>query len=186
MPDRTQDTRTPLVVGVGNLARGDDGVGIHVLERLRERLDAGSWTMCACLHRVEGDPLALLDAWQDRRSVVLIDAIRTGASAGAILRLDASCQPLPSDLRTSTSTHAVGIAETIELARSLRRLPPTVVLYGVTGERFQAGGELSTAVGVAVDACTERVMEEALALAAPRSSDPPGAAAARRRALSPT
>ena len=76
--------------------------------------------------------------------MLIVDAIRSGAPPGTVHRVDASQAPVPERLRSSSSTHAIGVAEAIELARALGRLPAQVVLYGVEGRRFDAGGGSQT------------------------------------------
>ena len=56
-------------------------------------------------------------------SVVVIDAVRSGAVAGHDPPLRRRRSRFRRSLRSSTSTHAVGLAEAIELARALGRLP---------------------------------------------------------------
>jgi hydrogenase maturation protease len=48
------------------------------------------------------------------------------------------------------STHALGVAEAIELARALGRLPARLEVYAIEGARFTAGAGLSPAVEQAV------------------------------------
>jgi hydrogenase maturation protease len=45
----------------------------------------------------------------------------------------------------------VGLADAIELARALGRLPPRVTVYGIEGERFDTGAPLSDSVAGAID-----------------------------------
>jgi len=96
---------------------------------------------------------------------VLVDAVRSGAPPGTSHRADVSLTPLPAALRRAASTHAVGVAEAIELARTLGRLPAAVVVYGLEGQRFDAGLGLTGAVAAAVDGIAEQVLAEACALA---------------------
>jgi hydrogenase maturation protease len=131
------------VIGLGNAARGDDAAGLIAARRLN-----------GVEH--EGDPLALLDVWDGAESVVVIDAVRSGAVPGTIHRFDAA-EPLPAALRSSTSTHAVGLAEAVELARALGRLPARLTVYGIEGERFEAGTGLTPAVSAAVEAVVDAV-----------------------------
>ena len=56
-------------------------------------------------------------------------------------------------------THAFGLAETIELARALDRLPARLLVYGIEGACFEAGDELSPPVRAAVDAVREELRE---------------------------
>ena len=97
----------------------------------------------------EGEPIGLLDLWAGADEVVLIDAVASSARAGTVHRLDPLAGPLPAGL-ASASTHAFGLAATIELARELGRLPPRLIVYGIEGQRFEAGAELSAPVAAAV------------------------------------
>jgi hydrogenase maturation protease len=145
-----------LVIGVGNELRGDDGAGIAVARRLRETADLD-------VRELQGDPTALLDAWQDRAAVVLVDTMRSGARPGTIRRIDASEAPLPACLGGSTSTHAIGLRDALELARTVGRLPSRVVVYAIEGRRFEAGAPMSHAVRSGVDELAARVLGEVLA-----------------------
>src|SRR5208283_2084444 len=102
-------------------------------------------------------------------AALLADALHGGGAPGSLHRFDLSEQPLPGRLRSSSSTHAVGIAEAIELARALGRLPERVVIYGVEGASFEAGSPLSMPVRRALPRVATAVLEEArtLALAPP-------------------
>jgi len=146
-----------VVIGVGNALRHDDAAGLEVVRRLRARAQAAE----IAVYEQEGEPLALLDVWEGADGVVLVDAIRCGDPPGTIHRVDASQEPIPARLRSSTSTHAVGVGEAIELARALRRLPRWVVLFGVEGHRFDAGSGLSEEVEAAVGELADAVLREA-------------------------
>jgi hydrogenase maturation protease len=136
---------TALVLGIGNDWRGDDDAGLEVARRLRE----------AGLRALEqtGDPATLLDAWNGEDHVILVDAVRSGAAPGTIHRLDARAVCLPAAL-FGASTHGVGVAEAIELARCLGRLPERLELYGIEGKRFTVGGGLEPEVRRAVGEVT--------------------------------
>lgn len=150
-----------LVVGLGNRLRGDDGVGLAVTRRLEGRVEAAG----VAVAELEGEGIGLLDAWEGAHGVVLVDCVRSGAAPGTVLRFEATDLPLPGDLRTSSSTHAVGVAETIELARALGRLPRRLVVYGIEGESFDAGAPLSARVAAVVGEAAEGVLQEAHRLA---------------------
>jgi hydrogenase maturation protease len=131
-----------LVVGLGNAWRGDDGAGPAVARALGD-------DPRVLVH--EGEPIGLLDAWAGAAEVMVVDAVSSGAPAGTVHRLDAAAAPLPATVARG-STHAFGLAATIELARTLDRLPPRITVYGIEGEDFRAGDELSAPVRAAVDA----------------------------------
>ena len=107
----------------------------------------------------EGEPTALIDAWEGADSLWLVDAVSSGADAGTIHRLDASERELPAELFRA-STHHVGLAEAVELARALERLPPTTVVYGIEGGSFELGAELTPAVAAAAERVAAAVREE--------------------------
>jgi hydrogenase maturation protease len=157
MRDALPDARgraTLKVVCVGNRWRGDDAVGLEVARRLKGALPAG-----VELSEREGEPTALIDAWDGADALWLVDAVSSGAEAGTIHRLDASELELPAELFRA-STHHVGLAEAVELARALGRLPPKTVVYGIEGGDFEVGDELTPAVAAAVERVAEAVREE--------------------------
>ncbi len=142
-----------MAIGVGNVYRGDDGVGVAVAERLRE--EPGLEVAV-----VEQEPTRLLDAWAGADLALVIDAVSTGGAAGTVHRFDASSRPIPAGVFRG-STHAFGVAETIELARALGRLPARVIVYGVEGEDFAAGESLSDAVAGAIEPLVRTIAADA-------------------------
>ncbi len=142
-----------LVVGIGNELRGDDGAGVAVARRLKQRAEVD-------ILELQGEPTALLDAWSGYDAVILIDTMRSGAPPGTIRRIDASREPLPAGLGGSTSTHAMGLGETVELGRRLDRLPARVVLYAIEGRQFETGMGVSGEVGAVLEELVARVAGE--------------------------
>jgi hydrogenase maturation protease len=139
-----------LVIGCGNADRGDDAAGVLVARRLRER------GVNAREH--SGDGLALIESWNDAEYVILIDAAVTGAAAGTITGcIGADAVPLR---ESSTSTHGFGVAEGIELARALGRLPPMLKIYGIEGKDFTPGAAPSAAVLESVERVVNLVLME--------------------------
>jgi len=150
-----------LVAAIGNPDRGDDGVGPAVASRLRGRVPVGVRIL-----ETGGDVLALIDAWDAFRSVIVVDAAAPIDRPGRIHRLDLASRPLPGRF-AAASTHAFGLGEAVELARNLGRLPSRLVVYLIEGERFDIGGPLSLPVAAAIDQVADRILEE-LAGRAPR------------------
>lgn len=135
------------VIGVGS-RRGDDAAGLAVVRRLaRSPLPDGVSVVSR-----ERPGLDLLDDLVGADAVVLIDSMRSGATAGTVCRI-----PLEA-LRTSRgfSNHALGVAEALELAAALGRVPPRVEIVGIEGGDTQ-DGELSPAVARAVETAVTQV-----------------------------
>jgi len=148
------DCRRTLVLGVGNRDRGDDGVGPAVTDRLKTMIPEG-----ATVRDAPADASALMAAWEGASSVILVDACRSGAPAGAIRRIDAASQPVPAD-PPGCSTHGFGLAAAINLARAMGTLPERVVVYAVEAETLDHGAPLSPAVEAAVAEVVSRVADE--------------------------
>jgi hydrogenase maturation protease len=143
-----------VVIGVGNRWRGDDGAGLEVARRLEAAAPPGTRVL-----RHEGDGARLLELWEGARDVVLVDAARSGVAAGTLHRFDACGAPLPAALLRS-STHAFGVAEAIELARALGRLPLRLEVDAIEGVNFAAGEPLSPEVAEAVAALARSLARE--------------------------
>jgi len=143
-----------VVLGIGNADRGDDGIGLRVLEALRGRDIDG-----VDLETGDGDPGWLIDVLAGKRCAVVVDAMRTGGVApGTVAVLDASAAGLDERTRLASS-HAMGAAAALELARALGRLPKQVVVVGVEVASMALGDEMTPEVADAVDLATDAVME---------------------------
>lgn len=123
------------VIGCGNLDRGDDGAGLLVARRLR----------AMGIPALEANGLTLLDLWEPDDDVILVDAVSGGNG----------------DDGAFGSTHGLGVAEAIELARSLGRLPARLRVYGIEGQRFGMGDEMSPEVAQAVEETALQIAAEA-------------------------
>jgi len=145
------------VIGIGNAWRNDDGAGLAVARLLDAMLLDG----VEVLER-EGEPTSLIDAWEGAAAVWLVDAVSSGAQAGSVHRHDASAEALPARLY-DTSTHHFGLAEAVELARALGRLPEHVVVFGIEGASFDTGETLSPEVQAAAARVAEAIREEVAA-----------------------
>ena len=143
-----------LIIGVGNEYRCDDGAGLIVARRLKQQTRDDVTVL-----EQSGEGAALMEAWKGVDTVVLIDAVNSGAKAGTIHRLDARAQPIPRKF-FRYSTHAFSVGEAIELARTLGELPDHLIVFGVEGKTFKAGNGLSGEVEIAVRDTVERVINE--------------------------
>jgi hydrogenase maturation protease len=141
-----------MVIGVGNAWRGDDAAGLLVARRLRGAVEA---------REHEGDCTGLVEAWTGAGHVVVVDAAASGAPPGTVRRFDALLAPLPArSLRSST--HAFGVADAVELARALGRLPARLEVCAIEGADFAAGAALTPEVAAAVDELASALAAAAL------------------------
>jgi len=131
--------------------RGDDGAGPAAAERLRPLVGG-----CADIEESWGEGTELMQAWQDRTQVIVVDAATSGARPGTLHVFDAAHENLPTDFFCYT-THRFGLAEAVELARQLGELPERLTIYAIEGERFDLGEGVSEMVKAGVDRVVERI-----------------------------
>lgn len=148
------ERRRRVVVGVGNAWQSDDGAGLAVAQRLRELVPEDVDVV-----ELEGEPVTLVQAWEGADEAYVVDAVSSGAEPGTVHRVDATETPLPREL-SNASTHLFGVGESVELARSLGRLPGRLVVYGIEAARISAGSELSPEVLRAVEATATRLLAD--------------------------
>ena len=107
----------------------------------------------------EGEPTGLIETWADAEALWLVDAVSSGAPPGTVHRVDASHDELPEQFGGG-STHHFSLGEAVAMARALGRLPDHVVVFGVEGERFEIGDELTPEVAAAVPVVVAAVRGE--------------------------
>jgi hydrogenase maturation protease len=146
-------TRT-LVIGVGNPDRGDDAIGMLVARRVKEARPSAVTVV-----ESNRDGASLMDLWESAGTVIVIDAVACDEKPGTIFRFDAGAAPIPA--RTlSFSSHAISLAEGIELARVLNQLPKRLIVYGIVGRHFGLGAKPCPKVEAAVLHATRRVLQD--------------------------
>jgi len=118
-----------LILGVGNPILSDDGVGIHVARKLKERKRPG-----VDVEELAASGLELLDLVLGYDKVIIIDAIQTTKGIpGDIHVLDEA------DFEKSvhgSSPHGINIATALALGRKIapEKMPKTVVFIAVEAE----------------------------------------------------
>ena len=143
-----------LVIGIGNRMRGDDAVGLEVARRVAE---LGLEDVAVI--ESDGEPASLLRAWEGVSVAVVVDAVASDAPPGTVVRFDAADGPVPATCFRH-STHLFGVAEAIELARVLRKLPKRLVVVGIEGCDWAPREEMTPVVAEAVEQAKAAVLEE--------------------------
>ncbi|HXR53557.1 MAG TPA: hydrogenase maturation protease [Acidimicrobiales bacterium] len=163
-PDRSPPSRalrSPRVVlaGLGSPYRRDDAAGQLVAERVAKlkpaAIDIGPVP----------DPLDLLGRWDGADLAVIIDAVRSGRAPGTVSTLELEPAEPTSTARLgatgahgAASTHGIGLAGVLRLARAVGAAPRRVVVVGIEGEDFAQGVGLSPAVATALPGAVDIVV----------------------------
>jgi hydrogenase maturation protease len=141
-----------VVLGVGSPLMGDDGLGVEVVEMLRERwthdpdlvfLDGGTWGM-RVLPYIEG-----------AKRLLLLDVIRDEKDPGTLIRLERD--ELPRHLRQKLSPHQIDLGEVLALAELRGTFPAEAVALGIEPDRVELHDGLSPKVLASVPELIEAV-----------------------------
>lgn len=148
-----------LVLGLGNVLLGDDGIGAAAVDALERdyRLPSG-------VRLVEGGTLglSLLDEIADARHVILVDAVAADAPPGTLVRLDGA--EVMDAVRDRLSVHQVGVADLLNAARLIGRYPASVVLLGLVPGLIGLGVGRTRIVDEALGALNSAILREVQAL----------------------
>ena len=143
-----------VVLGVGNILLSDEGVGVHVANKLMEiNLPSG-------VEVVEGgtDGFGLINVVTGADRLIVVDAVKGGAPPGSIYRFDIKDAPSYPDAY-KTSFHQVGILEVVHLSELVGRTPETTII-GVEPKSVDTGMELSPEVHAKLPKIIELIFEE--------------------------
>jgi hydrogenase maturation protease len=143
-----------LVIGIGNPDRGDDAAGLAVAKHIRAATLSGEVTV----RELVGDQLALIDEWTGATHVFVVDAVSSGGTPGTVYRFDA--EDALTERFQHRGTHMFSLADVIELARALDRLPRHLAGFGIEGADFAIGAGLSPQAAAAVDEVTSLLLTD--------------------------
>ena len=145
-----------LVLGLGNVLLEDDGVGGAAVSLLLDRSDVPQGVQV-----LDGGTLglSLLPHLEAADTVILVDAVRTDAAAGSLVRLDGD-EVAPA-VATRLSPHQVGVADLLDGARWLGRYPHRVILLGLVPASIELGVGLSPAVHASLPDLVDAIVHEA-------------------------
>jgi hydrogenase maturation protease len=153
-----------LVLGMGNELYGDDGVGIHVVRRMKP--EVGEDIAC---EECSISGLAILDVIEGYDRLVIIDTIKkANPKTGRITILEESqLRHVP-----GPSPHYVSVPQAIAIGKRLGlRVPKDIRIVAVEAKGLYDLGEgLSEEMTLAIPAIIRRV-EEVLKRLGPNSSD---------------
>jgi hydrogenase maturation protease len=148
-------SRSVLILGLGNPLRGDDGVGLRVVEALNQRelpegvtaLDGGTGGF---------DLLHVLEGWE---RAVIVDAADVGREPGQFVRFTPDEARLV-ESADGFSLHNAGLAEALALVKAVGQPLPQMVIFGVQPETIGWGEGLSGTIEAALPDIVNAVLNE--------------------------
>ncbi|MBC7253023.1 MAG: hydrogenase maturation protease [Actinobacteria bacterium] len=155
-----------VVIGLGNLLHGDDGLGVHAVRRLRELKEG----LPADVELLEGGVLGLdlLPYLEGKEKAVFIDAVDAGEEPGAVFRFSPH-EVLRAGTPPPVSLHDLGLYELVGAAKLLEQCPREIIIIAVQVKSLDLGEGLSEEVEAALPAVCRLVEEELRGEARPPS-----------------
>jgi len=148
--------KATVVLGLGNPLMADEGIGVHLIERLAamagtcpdvDFIDAGTGGM-SVLHLIEG-----------RRKAVFIDCAFMDEAAGTLRRF------MPDEVRSRKvlahqSLHDADLLNILSLAEQLGQCPEEVVIFGIQPEAVEMRQGLSASLSEQTEAYLAQILAE--------------------------
>ena len=151
IPDEKKKT---VILGVGNLLLSDEGVGVHVINKMMDMHFPPD------IELIEGgvDGLRLMNLVVGVDRLIVIDAVKGGGSPGSIYKFRPEEFVTRTDI-SKLSVHQVGILEVIRLSGLVGKLPETTII-GVEPKSIEMGMELTPKIQSKVPRIIELVLDE--------------------------
>ncbi len=147
-----------LVLGIGQSLRGDDAAGLEAVQMWQAKFPRSADRVK--VDTIELPGLHLIDLIEGMDAAILVDAIQESSPPGTILHIG------PDELAgfsvDSKSAHGWGVAETLQLGRSLYPSleKSRITLIGIVGKDFSMGVGLSQEVRAAMTKVVEMIERE--------------------------
>lgn len=127
------------VIGIGNILRKDDGVGVHVIKELEKQLDN------SFVELVDGgtSTLDMLGYFLDYDKVVVIDCLRAGYEPGTIYKI--KTEEIKDYNKENLSIHDVQILDVVKIANMFGK-HPQVMIFGVEPKEISFDLEISDTI----------------------------------------
>jgi hydrogenase maturation protease len=151
------------VLGFGNPDVGDDAVGVLAVRAAGDDLRALGAEVLAGV-----SPSSAMYLLAGAEAIVVVDAVRTTdgrREPGQLVRLEAGEDELTASVRTSLSSHGLGVAELVALEAALGHRP-TVVVLGLEAGTTIMGDRLSPPVEAALPDLVDAIRDEVARLVA--------------------
>jgi len=143
-----------VIIGIGNILLGDEGVGIRVIEELR-KLELPEYVE---IYDGATLGLTLLNFLDGADKAIIVDAVRSRGNPGDVYRFHFS--EIPQKYRTMVSLHDLDFPHAVEIGKNVFNIPEDIVIIGIEPEKVEESLELSEKVKKATPKAIELILEE--------------------------
>jgi len=154
-----KDIPSVAIIGIGNILCCDEGIGVHVINELRQ-IDLPSYldiTDCGT------SGIAVIEAMDGTQKAIIMDAVAMDGEPGTIYRYDLNdLLQMGDKLVSFVSFHQFDLLSTFQLAdqTTVYKLPPELVIIGIEVKSLEDSWQLSEEVNQVVPAIIELVKQE--------------------------
>lgn len=144
-----------MVVGIGNPLLKDEGIGVHVANRmLRMNLPAG-------VEVIDGgtNTYDLVDFFCQADKLIIVDALKAGGEPGTLYRAPLEKLGLAPE-ENAVSLHQMHFIEAMHMVVKLLGSNPETVVFGIEPGDMNWGTELTAAVEEKIPRIIELILEE--------------------------
>ena len=144
-----------LILGLGNILLGDEGLGVRAAERLAQRFE-----LPVGVEVVDGGTsgLDLIDILAGRDHVIVLDAVDADAGPGSLVHLNESAIPI--GWQTKQSHHQLGLGDVLAALALLELAPRAMTVIGLVPAEMEPGLELSPVVAARLDDLVDAAVVE--------------------------
>jgi hydrogenase maturation protease len=146
---------TILILGVGNILMGDDGVGVRTVEAIKQIDLPGN------VEVIDGGTASIdiQEFLRNRDKVIIVDAVQGGGEKpGTVYRFT------PGNIRVKkpvcTSLHQVGLLESLAILEYSGECPRSITIYGVEVEKPDWSLELSPEITAVLPDLIEKILDD--------------------------
>lgn len=151
-----------LVLGIGNILLEDEGIGVHVVERLQARYDLPE-NVVALDGGTSG--MTLLDDLAACEHLLVVDCGRLDLPPGSVREFIGDA--VPAFFQQRISPHQIGLSDLLAAAALIDVLPAGLSLIAIEPESIELGTAMTATGERACEAALERVCERLAQLGAP-------------------
>ena len=143
-----------LVLGLGNILLQDEGVGVRVIERLKQQyefpddvelMDGGTAGMALYEHII------------DRDRLIVVDAVKTGRPPGTLVVLNND--QVPAFFRNKVSPHQLALSDILAALQIAGNSPPQITVMGIEPLHLDTGLSMSDTVYRQIDTLADMVVK---------------------------
>jgi hydrogenase maturation protease len=143
------------VIGLGNILMRDEGIGVHAVNRFRER-----YSVPDSVEIVDGGTcgLDLMPVIEGRKKVLIVDAVNFEREPGYIDQL--VNDEIPARFSTKASLHHLGLMDVLSIVRLADAMPEEICIIGIQPETIELGLEMTESMTAKLDVLVEKTVSK--------------------------